>query len=142
MELVARIQMRGGLTKYVVMESVDNTTMNSVVLEKPPVGFTSSALEELKRLYNSLELKDESALRIGVKGGGCSGMSYMLAFDKPEETDNHYEIEGIPVVMNKAHVMYVLGMEVDWENGLDNRGFSFNNPNASSTCGCGQSFAV
>jgi len=122
MELVARIQMPRGLTKFVDMEAVDNTIINSVAIEKPPVGFTSSALEELKRLYSSLELKDESALRIGVKGGGCSGMSYML--------------------MNKAHVMYVLGMEVDWENGLDNRGFSFNNPNASSTCGCGQSFAV
>lgn len=142
MESVARIQIRRGLFKFVIMEVVDITTNNAGVLEKPPVGFTSTALEELKRLYNSLELKDESALRIGVKGGGCSGMSYMLAFDKPEESDNKYVIEGIPVVMNKAHVMYVLGMEVDWENGLDNRGFSFNNPNASSTCGCGQSFAV
>lgn len=131
-----------GMIKFVTMEATDKTTMNVGVLEKPPVGFTSTALEELQRLYNSLELKDESALRIGVKGGGCSGMSYMLAFDKPEETDQHYEIDGIPVVMNKAHVMYVLGMEVDWENGLNNRGFSFNNPNASSTCGCGQSFAV
>jgi iron-sulfur cluster assembly protein len=142
MDLVARIQMPIGMIKFVSMEVLDNTTTHSGVMEKPPVGFTSSALEELKRLYNSLELREESALRIGVKGGGCSGMSYMLAFDKPEESDNKYEIEGIPVVMNKAHVMYVLGMEVDWENGLDNRGFSFNNPNASSTCGCGQSFAV
>ena len=81
-------------------------------------------------------------LRIGVKGGGCSGMSYLLAFDKKEAGDNEYEVEGIKMVMNKAHVMYVLGMEVDWENGLANRGFSFNNPNASSTCGCGQSFSA
>lgn len=130
------------MIKFVIMEATEKTTMNAGVLEKPPVGFTPTAVEELKRLYSSLELKEASALRIGVKGGGCSGMSYMLAFDKPEDSDQHYEIEGIPVVMNKAHVMYVLGMEVDWENGLNNRGFSFNNPNASSTCGCGQSFAV
>jgi len=121
------------LRKFVNME---------VITEKPPVNFTSTALEELHRLYESLELKEESALRIGVKGGGCSGMSYLLAFDKPEENDKFYEVDGIPVVMNKAHVMYVLGMEVDWENGLANRGFSFNNPNASDTCGCGQSFSV
>jgi iron-sulfur cluster assembly protein len=65
-----------------------------------------------------------------------------LAFDKKEEGDSDYELEGIPVVMKKAQVMYVLGMEVDWETGLNNRGFSFNNPNAAETCGCGQSFSA
>jgi iron-sulfur cluster assembly protein len=108
-----------------------------------PVQFTPGALEELHRLYDALEMKDRSHLRIGVKGGGCSGMSYLLAFDQEiSDKDSHYEVEGIPVVLNKAHIMYVLGMEVDWENGLNNRGFSFNNPNASETCGCGQSFSA
>ena len=94
-----------------------------------------------------LELKKEEGrmeqenIRVSVKGGGCSGMSYLLAFDKKEEGDTFYDVDGIRTVMNKAHVMYVLGMEVDWENGLANRGFSFNNPNAASTCGCGQSFS-
>lgn len=110
-------------------------------VETAPVTFTPTAMEELHRLQSSLELSEESFLRIGVKGGGCSGMSYLLAFDKKEEGDTEYEVEGIRMVMNKAHVMYVLGMQVDWENGLSNRGFSFNNPNASSTCGCGQSFS-
>jgi iron-sulfur cluster assembly protein len=87
-------------------------------------------------------LAEDQYLRIGVKGGGCSGMSYLLAFDHIEENDNTYEIQGLPVVMNKAHVMYVLGMEIDWENGLNNRGFVFQNPVAKSTCGCGQSFDV
>jgi iron-sulfur cluster assembly protein len=115
------------------------TVISSV--ETAPVKFTSSALVELHRLQASLELSDDQYLRIGVKGGGCSGMSYLLAFDKKEEGDTIYDVDGIRTVMNKAHVMYVLGMEVDWENGLANRGFSFNNPNAASTCGCGQSFS-
>lgn len=108
-----------------------------------PVTFTAGALEELHRLKKDLETNAAPYLRIGVKGGGCSGMSYLLAFDHIEEQkDNLYEIEGIEVIMNKAHVMYVLGMEIDWENGLGNRGFTFNNPQATSTCGCGQSFSA
>ena len=109
-------------------------------LEAPPVNFTESAISELKNLRETAVTAEECYLRIGVKGGGCSGMSYLLAFDKKEQNDREFEIEGIPVVMNKAHVMYVLGMIIDWENGLNNRGFTFNNPNAKDTCGCGQSF--
>jgi iron-sulfur cluster assembly protein len=118
----------------------DNNTLEAV--STAPVTFTPTALEELHRIYDNLEVKEDAVLRVGVKGGGCSGLSYLLAFDKKEEADNEYEVEGIPVVMNKAHVMYVLGMHVDWEQGLNNRGFSFNNPNASETCGCGQSFSA
>ena len=81
-------------------------------------------------------------LRIGVKGGGCSGMSYVLGFDQAEADDEHYNIAGIPVVMKKAHGIYLMGMEVDFHSGLNARGFTFSNPNASSTCGCGSSFAV
>ena len=128
--------------KFVFMNQVIETQNDNVKLEKPPIGFTPSALQELHRLYKELEVTDETVLRVGVKGGGCSGLSYLLAFDKKEEDDTHYELEGIPVVMKKAHVMYVLGMEVDWETGLNNRGFSFNNPNASETCGCVQSFSA
>lgn len=107
-----------------------------------PVVFTDSALEELQRLQETLELGSDQYLRIGVKGGGCSGMSYLLAFDKKEEKDQVFHFQGQTVIMNKAHVMYVLGMEIDWENGLNNRGFVFRNPVAKSTCGCGQSFSV
>jgi iron-sulfur cluster assembly protein len=124
------------------MEPNIETQLNAIQLEKPPIGFTSSALQELHRLYKELNVSDDAVLRIGVKGGGCSGLSYLLAFDKKEEGDSDYELEGIPVVMKKAQVMYVLGMEVDWETGLNNRGFSFNNPNAAETCGCGQSFSA
>ena len=82
------------------------------------------------------------SLRVGVKGGGCSGMTYILGFDQQTENDQQFEIEGIPCVMNKAHEIYLLGMLVDWTDGLNNRGFTFQNPNASNTCGCGTSFAV
>ena len=81
-------------------------------------------------------------LRVGVKGGGCSGLSYVLGFDEVNENDEHYDIESIPVIMNKAHGIYLAGMEIDWQDGLNARGFSFSNPNASKTCGCGTSFSV
>jgi iron-sulfur cluster assembly protein len=107
-----------------------------------PVILTAGAIKELKRIMNEPDHEANSVLRIGVKGGGCSGLSYVLGFDKKEDDDIQYEIEGIPVVMKKAHGLYLMGMNVDFKEGLDNRGFSFENPNASSTCGCGTSFAV
>lgn len=81
-------------------------------------------------------------LRVGVKGGGCSGMSYVLGFDDKTDDDATYEVSGIPVIIKKAHTMYLMGMEIDYSDGLNARGFIFRNPNASSTCGCGSSFAV
>ena len=81
-------------------------------------------------------------LRIGVKGGGCSGLSYVLGFDSRKENDQEYDAGGVTYLMDKSHEMYLYGMEVDWEEGLNNRGFTFRNPNASSTCGCGSSFGV
>jgi iron-sulfur cluster assembly protein len=81
-------------------------------------------------------------LRIGVKGGGCSGMSYVLGFDSRNDSDIIYEFDGLPFLMEKSHELYLYGMQVDYQEGLNNRGFTFTNPNASSTCGCGSSFAV
>jgi iron-sulfur cluster assembly accessory protein len=107
-----------------------------------PVSFTSSAVEEIKRLMAAPDFDPANLLRVGVKGGGCSGMTYVLGFDARTEKDESFEIEGIPCVMEKAHGIYLTGMEVDWQGGLNSRGFTFNNPNASKTCGCGTSFAV
>ncbi|MFT3679345.1 MAG: iron-sulfur cluster assembly accessory protein [Ferruginibacter sp.] len=107
-----------------------------------PVTFTAGAINEIKRLMSAEGFDKEQLLRVGVKGGGCSGMSYVLGFDKPSEKDSHFEIEGIPCIMDKTHSIYLMGMEVDWQDGLNSRGFTFNNPNASKTCGCGTSFAV
>ncbi|HMT74208.1 MAG TPA: iron-sulfur cluster assembly accessory protein [Chitinophagaceae bacterium] len=107
-----------------------------------PVSFTDGAIAEILRLINSDGFDTTQKLRIGVKGGGCSGMTYVLGFDHPNEKDNHFEVNGISCVMDKSHELYLFGMQVDWQDGLSNRGFTFKNPNASSTCGCGTSFAV
>jgi len=107
-----------------------------------PVSFTASALTELKRLMSEDGFDQQQVLRVGVKGGGCSGMSYVLAFDHKQEKDEIFEVDGIPCVMEKSHGIYLMGMQVDWQGGLNSRGFTFNNPNASKTCGCGSSFAV
>ena len=106
-----------------------------------PVMLTPSAKEELARLFIA-NTDASKMLRIGVKGGGCSGLSYVLEMDERKERDEIYEIEGLPCLIDPAHQMYLFGMEIDWKTGLDARGFVFNNPNASSTCGCGTSFAV
>jgi iron-sulfur cluster assembly accessory protein len=107
-----------------------------------PVQFTPGAINELNALIAAPGFDNTQKLRIGVKGGGCSGLTYVLAFDHPQENDEHFEANGIACIMNRAHGIYLAGMEIDWQNGLNNRGFSFNNPNASSSCGCGTSFAV
>lgn len=107
-----------------------------------PVSFTEGALKEIRSLMMKEDFDTTQVLRVGVKGGGCSGMTYVLGFDHKEENDNEFEVAGIACVMNKAHEIYLYGMEVDWQDGLSNRGFTFKNPNASSTCGCGTSFAV
>ncbi|MFM2385557.1 MAG: hypothetical protein RL660_314 [Bacteroidota bacterium] len=112
------------------------------VATKNPVEFTANALVELQKLHEQHRNTDDNKLRVGVKGGGCSGMTYVLAFDKAEDDDQHFDVEGIPVVMKKSHALYLTGIRIDWQNGLNNRGFIFENPNASSTCGCGTSFSV
>src|SRR5206468_1315587 len=107
-----------------------------------PITLTGGAIIEVRKLMNAEGFDNTQKLRFGVKGGGCSGMTYVLGFDQPKENDEHFEIAGIPCIMDKAHEMYLYGMLVDWQDGLNNRGFTFKNPNASSTCGCGTSFAV
>ncbi len=111
-------------------------------IEKTPVQFTASAIAELKRLMTDPGFNKSHVLRVGVKGGGCSGMTYVLNFDSPTEKDEHFNIEGIDCIIDRSHSLYLAGMEIDWEGGLNSRGFTFKNPNASSTCGCGTSFAV
>ena len=104
--------------------------------------FTTGAQVELRRILNDPSFDQSLHLRVGVKGGGCSGLSYVLGFDKMDDDDILLEADGISYIMKKAHGLYLAGMQIDWETGLNNRGFTFTNPNASSTCGCGSSFAV
>ena len=111
-------------------------------LVQQPVHFTAAAIAEIKRLISKDGFDAEKLLRVGVKGGGCSGMTYILDFDLKNENDELFETDGIYFIVDKSHGIYLLGMEVNWEGGLNSRGFTFKNPNASATCGCGTSFAV
>ena len=109
---------------------------------KNTVALTDSAINEVKRLMAEPDFDANKYLRIGVKGGGCSGMTYVLDFDTKKDNDTLYEQDSVPYVIDNSQSIYLLGMEIEWEGGLNSRGFTFKNPNASSTCGCGTSFAV
>jgi len=85
----------------------------------------------------------EAFIRVGVKGGGCSGLSYDLSFDTDlKDDDKVFEDNGMKVVVDKKSFLYLIGTELDYSGGLNGKGFVFNNPNASRTCGCGESFSV
>ena len=109
--------------------------------KQSPVRLTHSAVEEIKKLM-AASANANKYLRIGVKGGGCSGMSYLLGFEEKTEKDEIFNVNGINCIINPAHLLYLNNMEINWEGGLNARGFSFSNPNASTTCGCGSSFGV
>jgi len=128
--------MQAGCTFVVKKGSVMETTTST------PVTLTANAVAEIKRLMSEDGFDKNQKLRIGVKGGGCSGLTYVLGFELPQEDDIHFEIEDIPCIMNSSHQLYLYGMQVEWEGGLNSRGFTFHNPNASKTCGCGTSFSV
>ncbi len=117
--------------------------MNTAIDIAPaPVTFTEGAVKELLKLRDQQELGDDFGLRVGVEGGGCSGMNYVLGFDQKKDGDQEYIIDGVKVYMHKAHGLYLVGMQINFQDGLNARGFTFINPNAASTCGCGTSFSV
>lgn len=85
----------------------------------------------------------DSFIRVGVEGGGCSGLTYMLEFDNQvKDGDKIFEDKGIKIVCDRKSFLYLVGTELDFSDGLNGKGFQFHNPNASRTCGCGESFAV
>ena len=106
-----------------------------------PVVITDSAAQQLKKILEQ-QNNSEKYLRIGVKGGGCSGLSYVLDMDVKEDYDEEYQVKGVPFILDRRHRLYLEGTVIDFSEGLDNRGFTFENPNAASTCGCGSSFST
>ena len=107
------------------------------------IGVTERAAQEVARIIAEQKLSDNTALRVGVKGGGCSGFSYTLGFDdQVGEADQVFEFDDVKVVCDPKSFLYLNGTELDFEESLMGRGFKFGNPNASKTCGCGESFAV
>jgi len=121
---------------------INMTTISEQITTACPIKLTEGAVTEIRQLIYEKEVPEGHALRIGVKGGGCSGFTYILGFDAIEAADASYKIEGINIIVNKAQAMYLAGMEIDFHNGLKNRGFTFSNPNATETCGCGTSFSA
>ncbi|MEM6327292.1 MAG: iron-sulfur cluster assembly accessory protein [Bacteroidota bacterium] len=108
-----------------------------------PVTLTDRAATEVRKIVANKQIPETLGLRVGVKGGGCSGMSYVLGFDKKREHDLSFEIAaGVTAFMDKRHGLYLMGTTVDYHDGLDARGFVFENPNATQTCGCGSSFTA
>lgn len=104
---------------------------------------SDSAREQVAKLKRLEEMPEDSFIRVGVKSGGCSGLSYDLNFDNEmRENDQAFEDNKVKVVVEKKSLLYLAGTVLEYEGGLNGKGFSFNNPNASRTCGCGESFAV
>ncbi len=107
-----------------------------------PIKLTDTAAAKIKELLAGQENAEEQALRVAVRGGGCSGFQYALAFDAPKADDHRFEDQGVAVVVDKTSMQFVFGSEVDWVDGLQGAGFSVNNPNVTAACGCGSSFQV
>ncbi|MEO2049444.1 MAG: iron-sulfur cluster assembly accessory protein [Pirellulales bacterium] len=103
---------------------------------------TEEAAKEVKRIIEDQKLEEGTVLRVGVTGGGCSGFSYALGFDKnfDDKVDSKFQHHGIDVVVDKKSALYLDGTTVDFYSGIDKRGFTFDNPNAVKSCGCGSSF--
>ena len=106
------------------------------------VTLTEPAAEKIRALTVSNDNADEQALRVSVRGGGCSGFQYSLALDKVKEDDHVFEHDGIAVIVDKVSMQFVFGSEVDYVDGLTGAGFTVNNPNVVAACGCGSSFQV
>ena len=107
------------------------------------VNVTEAASNQIKRLLDAEGKADTHGLRMKVVGGGCSGLQYQLAFDDAvKETDTQVEAGGIRVIVDEKSALYLVGSEVDFVDTLMESGFKINNPNASNTCGCGQSFGA
>lgn len=104
---------------------------------------TEQALTKLNALRAENKLDDSYFIRVGVAGGGCSGLTYVLDFDNQLKADDKvFEDKGVKIVCDKKSFLYLVGTQLEFTDGLNGKGFVFNNPNASRTCGCGESFAV
>lgn len=104
---------------------------------------TEKAKDKLSALRIEGNHPDDSFVRVGVAGGGCSGLTYVLDFDHELKADDKvFEDKGVKIVCDKKSFLYLVGTQLEFSDGLNGKGFVFNNPNASRTCGCGESFAV
>ena len=105
---------------------------------------TENAAEKVREIREAQKVEPDLHLRVGITAGGCSGFSYSLTFDKDfdETKDSKYEQHGVEYIVDKKSALYLDGTTVDFYNGLEKQGFTFNNPNEKGRCGCGESFHV
>lgn len=111
-------------------------------ISENPVILTERAVKQIRKIKVDENLDENLYLRVAVEGGGCSGLSYKLGFDIKTDEDHVVESQGMEVIIDEKHIIYLKGITIDYPDGLDARGFTFDNPNASESCGCGTSFAV
>jgi iron-sulfur cluster assembly protein len=117
--------------------------MSDNIQTQNEIEITEKAVKQVHRIKEENNIPQEYGLRIGVKGGGCSGLTYQLGFDgEPKDTDTVIEKDGIKLFVDGKSLFYLTGTILDFSDGLNGRGFVFNNPNATKTCGCGESFGV
>ncbi len=110
---------------------------------KEEITLTEKAAEQILRIKKENNIPEAHALRVGVKGGGCSGLSYVLGFDAAARpNDEVFEQHGVKVYVDPKSLFYISGTVLDFQDGLNGKGFVFNNPQAARTCGCGNSFSA
>jgi iron-sulfur cluster assembly protein len=106
------------------------------------ITITEKALMQIRIIANLENCSEENGLRLSVTGGGCSGLSYKVEFSPKKERDNVLDFSGIKVLIDPKSAIYLKGIELDFKDGLNGKGFTFDNPNAKNTCGCGESFSL
>jgi iron-sulfur cluster assembly protein len=116
---------------------MSNTQIESEII------ITDKAVNEIKKIMSENKIANDFGLRIGVKGGGCSGLTYSLGFDgETRDGDMVIEQDGVKLFIDGKSLFYLSGTQLDFSDGLNGKGFIFNNPNATKSCGCGESFSV
>jgi iron-sulfur cluster assembly protein len=106
------------------------------------ITITDKALDQIKVISQAENPDGSKGLRLAVTGGGCSGLSYKIEFSDKKERDNVLELNDIKILIDPKSVIYLKGIVLDFKDGLNGKGFSFDNPNAKNTCGCGESFSI
>ncbi len=125
------------------MQDIEITEPAPTTVPAGPIVLTEKAVSEVKKIMEANSIPESYGLRVGVKGGGCSGLSYTLGFDaEKRDTDKIVEQDGVRMFIDGKSLFYLMGTELDFTDGLNGRGFVFNNPQATKTCGCGSSFGV
>jgi len=113
-----------------------------IMLGSELIQITDKATKQIKTIFDAENPNQDSGLRIAVIGGGCSGLQYKIEFSALKEKDNVLDIDGVKVLVDPKSAIYLKGIVLDFKDGLNGKGFVFDNPNAKNTCGCGESFTV